>query len=258
MGAHNILIKGNNGTQNRPHFRQARLCFILKADPYFFKDISAYKIFIITPGYALSSVNRSTRLGSANYQIILYSFVLQPNTKTTKLYPRMLAWCLGSTQNNFNQECIWFDTTSETGEGDRFAVKKCNQSGLRTMHYHPKHGWQPLANQDPLTTLWIDPSQTGALAAQIGSMFLVMWSGVKVPHRICWTQIFPNLGVSDLNPSAAETWARFLSLAWSKLRLCSANHRTGYWSNLSCDCPSTAWANSEHETENEPRIFWAH
>ena len=29
--------------------------------------------------------------------------------------------------------------------------------------------------------------------------------------------------------------ARFLSLARSKLRLCSANHRAGYFSNLACD-----------------------
>ena len=39
-------------------------------------------------------------------------------------------------------------------------------------------------------------------------------------------------------------WARFVSLAPIKLRLCSANHRPGYWSNLTCDWPSTAWAYS--------------
>ena len=48
------------------------------------------------------------------------------------------------------------------------------------------------------------------------------------------------------------TWARFLSLARSKLRLCSANHRPGYWNNLPCDWPSTAWAYSQQETENGP------
>ena len=48
------------------------------------------------------------------------------------------------------------------------------------------------------------------------------------------------------------TWARFLSLARSKLRLCSANHRPGYWSNLPCDWLSTVWAYSEQETENRP------
>ena len=49
-----------------------------------------------------------------------------------------------------------------------------------------------------------------------------------------------------------DTWARFLSLARSKLRLCSANHRPGYWSNLPCDWLSTAWAYSKQETENGP------
>ena len=48
--------------------------------------------------------------------------------------------------------------------------------------------------------------------------------------------------------------ARFLSLARSKLRLCSANHMPGYWSILPCDWPSTAWAYSEQETENGPRL----
>ena len=42
-----------------------------------------------------------------------------------------------------------------------------------------------------------------------------------------------------------QTWARFLSLAQSKLRLCSANHRAGYFSNLACDWLSIVWAYSE-------------
>ena len=50
-----------------------------------------------------------------------------------------------------------------------------------------------------------------------------------------------------------QTMAHFPSLAWSKLKLGSANHRPGYWSNLSCDWPSTAWAYSEQETDNGPR-----
>ena len=49
------------------------------------------------------------------------------------------------------------------------------------------------------------------------------------------------------------TWARFLSLAQSKLKLCSANHRAGYFSNLACDWLSRVWAYSEQETENRPR-----
>ena len=50
-------------------------------------------------------------------------------------------------------------------------------------------------------------------------------------------------------------WDRFLSLAWSKLRLCSANHRAGYFRNLACDWLSIVWAYSEQETENGPRTF---
>ena len=60
------------------------------------------------------------------------------------------------------------------------------------------------------------------------------------------------------NPESAlhsvETWACFLSLARSKFRLCSANHRPGYWSNLPCDWLSIAWAYPEQQTENRP---WA-
>ena len=51
------------------------------------------------------------------------------------------------------------------------------------------------------------------------------------------------------------TRARFLSLARSKLRLCSANHRPCYWSNLPCDWPRIAWAYSEQETENGPSSY---
>ena len=44
--------------------------------------------------------------------------------------------------------------------------------------------------------------------------------------------------------------AHFLSLAQSKLRLCSANHRTGYLSKLAYDWLSIVWAYSEQETKN--------
>ena len=49
-------------------------------------------------------------------------------------------------------------------------------------------------------------------------------------------------------------WVRFLSLTRSKVRLCSANHRPSYWSNLTCGWLRTAWAysESEQETENGP------
>ena len=48
--------------------------------------------------------------------------------------------------------------------------------------------------------------------------------------------------------------AHFLSLAQSKLRLCLANHRAGYFSNLACDWLSIVWAYSKEETENGPRF----
>ena len=51
--------------------------------------------------------------------------------------------------------------------------------------------------------------------------------------------------------------AHFLSLAQTKLRLCWANHRPGYWGNLPCDWPSIAWAYSEQETENGPRCLFS-
>ena len=56
----------------------------------------------------------------------------------------------------------------------------------------------------------------------------------------------------ELLTQSTSPWTCFLSLARSELRLCSANHRPGYWSNLPCGWPSTAWAYSEQETENQP------
>ena len=53
--------------------------------------------------------------------------------------------------------------------------------------------------------------------------------------------------------NCALTWAHFLSLAWSKLRLCSANHRAGYFSNLACDWLNIVWAYSKKDIENGPR-----
>ena len=47
-----------------------------------------------------------------------------------------------------------------------------------------------------------------------------------------------------------------LSLARSKLRLYSANHRPGFWGNLPCDWPSTTWAYSKHATGHGPWCFF--
>ena len=48
-----------------------------------------------------------------------------------------------------------------------------------------------------------------------------------------------------------------MSLAWSKLKLCSANHRTDYFSNLACDWLSIGRAYSK-QTENGPRSSKKH
>ena len=67
-----------------------------------------------------------------------------------------------------------------------------------------------------------------------------------------------------LDPLHTENWGYvetdnqgccFMPLAESKLRLCSANHRADYFSNLSCDWLSIAWAYSEQESENGPRWY---
>ena len=57
------------------------------------------------------------------------------------------------------------------------------------------------------------------------------------------------------NDATFKVRARFLSLTRSKLRLCSANHRAGYFSNLACDWLSIVWAYSKQEIENRPRIW---
>ena len=66
-----------------------------------------------------------------------------------------------------------------------------------------------------------------------------------------WWWVY-RLAASQSKIMFRKYWARFLSLAQSKLGLCSANHRPGYWSNLPCVWPSTAWAYFEQETENGP------
>ena len=67
-------------------------------------------------------------------------------------------------------------------------------------------------------------------------------------------QTHQNPTTTKHNKAQTMSRARFLSLAWSKLRLCLANHRAGYFSNLACDWLSIVWAYSEQETENRPII----
>ena len=94
-------------------------------------------------------------------------------------------------------------------------------------------------------------------------LFPVQNSGIEFGIFIYW-------GLCDKKPSHVtrqsdwsrrqSLWAPFLSLARSKLRFCSANHKPGYWSILPCDLPSTAWAYFEQDIENGPwplcQLFW--
>ena len=59
---------------------------------------------------------------------------------------------------------------------------------------------------------------------------LEQWS--MLPSSHCWAALVPPHVIRD----------RFLSLAQTKLGLCSANHRAGYVSNLACDWLSIVWA----------------
>ena len=81
--------------------------------------------------------------------------------------------------------------------------------------------------------------------------FTILWNWVNLGESFCNR----NCCMFDsewLSPWEHKSRARFLSLTRSKLRLCLANHRTGYFRNLACDWLSIVWAYSEQETENGP------
>ena len=70
------------------------------------------------------------------------------------------------------------------------------------------------------------------------------WHGIWIHQQL--SCLFNSL----FRLTAKNIRAHFLSLTRSKLRLCSANHRAGYFSSLACDWLSIVWAYSEQETEN--------
>ena len=70
-----------------------------------------------------------------------------------------------------------------------------------------------------------------------------------------WHWLQTGMVLTYLWQSESHSWDHFLYLARSKLRLCSANHRPGYWSNLACDWPSTVWAYSEQETRKRALMY---
>ena len=91
-------------------------------------------------------------------------------------------------------------------------------------------------------------------------VYVMAWCCQATSHYMsqCWPRFMSPYGVT--RPQWVKStenwhllllsWARFLSLARSELRLCSANHRAGYFSNLACDWLSIVWAYSNQKTEN--------
>ena len=77
-----------------------------------------------------------------------------------------------------------------------------------------------------------------------------MHGSILVRHRS--DTFAPNRCLIDVDQRLFTIWACFLPLTRSKLRLCSANHRAGYFSNLACDWLSIVRAYSELKTENGP------
>ena len=90
------------------------------------------------------------------------------------------------------------------------------------------------------------------------------WSQLEKSNRRVWFSMFQASigklfgGQCQLRANTINTRACFLSLARSKLMMCSANHRAGYFSNLACDWMNIVRAYSEQETDNRPRRHLAH
>ena len=82
---------------------------------------------------------------------------------------------------------------------------------------------------------------------------------IQIPIiRPKWCYIYKTIDTESCqNQKICQYWFRacFLSVAQSKLRLCLANHRVGYFSNLACDWLSIVWTCSEQQTENGPWLW---
>ena len=118
--------------------------------------------------------------------------------------------------------------------------------------------------------LWYHTSRVSAMWHLVKSLIKIHYNAVNlfVVKNIEWRSWLKSMSwESHDRPSQKpcccgmrmprSLQAHFLSLAQSKLRLCWANHRPGYWGNLPCDWPSIAWAYSEQETENGPRCLFS-
>ena len=119
-----------------------------------------------------------------------------------------------------------------------FVLIKKNHSKLETRNICIQGDWwhfAKLCRAQNINSLW----SSGICPTGLGQCWLSCQWMVSQRRLIRFIQL-------------TETWAGVRSLAWSKLRLCSANHRAGYFSNLACDWLSIAWAYFEQGTENGP------
>ena len=121
--------------------------------------------------------------------------------------------------------------------------KGCTQKNLRL----GKH-WDAAGNLVSNTcradsrsapTQWEMSLQSNSVSHWLGTnldsaLTWMMWT-VGRTHWLVWLWFYKLVFKED-------TRAHFLSLPQSKLRLCSANHRAGYFSNLAGDWLSIVWA----------------
>ena len=130
---------------------------------------------------------------------------------------------------------------------------------LRLVSQRPHWWWVNIVHVMAWCCLLADTRQMQAflifLAGPLNNwiIFYAVVSKCNILVYILGSEVLPKSALWVLMTCWYNTRARFLSLTQSKLRLCSANHRAGYFSNLACDWLSIVWAYSEQETENGPR-----
>ena len=119
-------------------------------------------------------------------------------------------------QHLYTETPLWFKFWNAD------SVWQCHLGICREFHWGDKTTLRPSDLQSPQ---WLCYSYTG-------KMLSLHWIISLGPFSVSWSE-----------------------QAQSKLRLCSANHRPGYWSNLPCDWLNTAWAYSKQGTGNGPRSY---
>ena len=151
--------------------------------------------------------------------------------------------------SSFTQKILWSE--------QRYASK------TKSCKYHPLQ----TCNKDGITHGKFLASEASVMLgcpklefrAPVGAPWqCLLWSKLNIIWAACFpVKPIPYRCIYRYGPRASAArriiWACFLSRARSKLRLCLANHRAGYFSNLACDWLNIMWAYSVQDTENGPR-----